>query len=241
MCFVLYMFCSLTTSCRGCALTDLSPLPRRFVCDTSILVVYTDLLTKLGNIRKACEASFPQLLSSMHLLPLSEREMPELNSEQVQVGAGAGAGGGGGGAGARAGADSLAQILLAQTWDVVDSPLFSSVCTEAIDTCFRHIHAKLRARVFLLNDMETTTGAGTGAETEAGAGAMRTPPIASLLPQLKAIAKEMLPAAPASRSSSGSTSAASVPPASSLLTAEVRDIASGAALDTLCVAIFDAA
>jgi hypothetical protein len=68
---------------------------------------------------------------------------------------------------------------------------------------------------------------------------MRTPPIASLLPQLKAIAREMLPAAPAP-TAAAAAAAAPAGSMSSLLTAEVRDIASGAALDTLCVAIFDA-
>jgi len=205
------------------------------VCDTNIMVEYAQLAERLSKIRKSCEASFPQLLASMRLLPPSEGKTPELND------------GNGNATKAGGGADSQGMVstLLAQTWDVVDSPLFSDVCTEAIDTCFRHISTKLRDKVFLFepSGLPDTTSAGAGeSSNSSNSPVMRTPPIASLLPQLKAIARDMLPAAPGA---AAATAAAAANPkalssSSALLTQEVRDIASGAALDTLCVAIFDA-
>jgi len=205
------------------------------VCDTNIMVEYSQLTDKLSKIRKSCEASFPLLLASMCLLPPSERETPELNDD--------GNGGGGGKASAAAGVESgsfsMVATLLAQTWDVVDSPLFSNVCTEAIDTCFRHVNTKLRDKVFLPSDMQDAAAAvaGEGSDSSSSGIVMSTPPLASLLPQLKAIARDMLPAAPVPGAAPNSKAVSS---SSALLTQEVRDIASGAALDTLCVAIFDA-
>ena len=35
-------------------------------------------------------------------------------------------------------------MLLAQTWDVLESPLFATVFTEAVDTCFKSIFATLK-------------------------------------------------------------------------------------------------
>ena len=206
------------------------------VCDTSILVQYQQLAHKMSNIRKACETNFPSLLSSMSLVPEAERETPEQVSESQSLkqkhtmnalGSTASA------AGATASSEAIVNNLLAQTWDVVDSPLFATVCTEAIDTCFRHISSQLRDKIFLPLDSQ-------GMELT-GSSQPRTPPIASLLPQLKSIAKEMLPGLPTNgSSSSGGGGSAQGPGSGALLTPEVRDIAAGAALDSLCVAIFDA-
>ncbi len=205
---------NLATFVRGHVTRELSDW---CVCDTNRLVEYDQLISKINNIRRSCEASIPVLLSSMCLLPPSERETPELNDGGVSskvVGVGP---------------DSLVSTLLAQTWDVVDSPLFCNVCVEAIDTCFRHISAKLREKVFLPSEGQNL----------AGEVSMRTPPIASLLPQIKAITKEILPVSPVA--SSGNVAAPkALSSSSALLTAEVRDIASGIALDALCVALFDA-
>ena len=210
----------LTALVRSHVTVELADWP---VCDPNVMVEHAQLSQKLTNIRKACEASFPALLTTMCLLPPSERENPELNEHPASGGIKPSSSATGGG-----GSDSLVATLLAQTWDVVDSPLFSNVCTEAVDTCFRHISLKLREKVFL-------PGESGGASTE-----LRTPPIASLLPQIKAIAKEMLPAPPVPNNGTVPAKSLNGSSSSSLLTAEVRDIASGAALDSLCIALFDA-
>lgn len=195
------------------------------VCDTSILVEYQHLARRLSAIRRACETDFPALLRSMCLVPISEQETPELN-HNVKVAAGAGSS-----------ADDIVSSLLAQTWDVVDSPLFTSVCTEAFDTCFRRISGKLRDKVFVPTELQDITG---GSQP-------RTPPLASILPTVKSIAKEMLPAG-AAANAKGTPPAGGIAPSplsstassGAMLTAEVRDIAAGAALDSLCTAVFDA-
>ena len=209
------------------------------VCDTNILVEYQQLARKMSNIRKACEANFPSLLSSMSLVPEGERETPERVSESQSSKHASGGGSSASAAGATASSEAVVSNLLAQTWDVVDSPLFVTVCTEAIDTCFRHISGKLRDKIFLPHDAQ-------GMEVSGGS-QPRTPPIASLLPQLKAIAKEMLPGPGGSGGGGNSSRRGSTRSVGGggggggvLLTPEVRDIASGAALDSLCVAIFDA-
>ena len=108
-----------------------------------------------------------------------------------------------------ASADAAAHSLLSQTWDVVDSPKFAAVFSEATDTCFRHIFESLRRNVFAPENLSSTQ--------------RRVPSVASLLPQIKNLAERMLPLI------------------HEPLPNEAREIVSGAALDALCVALFDSA
>jgi hypothetical protein len=85
--------------------------------------------------------------------------------------------------------------------------MFAEVFNEATNTCFRLIYEGLRRNIF-------------SPENPAGHVQARTPPLASLLPQLKA-------------------SAAKLVPSDSSLCHEVREIAAGPALDTLCIYLFN--
>jgi hypothetical protein len=94
-----------------------------------------------------------------------------------------------------------------QTFDVVESPMFAAVFSEAVDTCFKLIYENLKRNVFY-------------PDNPAGHLQQRTPPLATLLPQLKATTARLMPS-------------------TDVLSAEVREIRSGTALDTLCIFLFD--
>lgn len=76
-------------------------------------------------------------------------------------------------------ADAAAQSLLAQIWDVLDSPTFTVAFAESTDTCFKIILDNLRRGVFAPDSM--------------GGAQRRTAGLVSLLPQLKAISDRLLP------------------------------------------------
>jgi hypothetical protein len=60
------------------------------------------------------------------------------------------------------------QQLLFQTWDVIESPMFSSVFKDATNICLNSIFSSLKYNVFCDEDNNP-----------------RSPPLARLLPQLK--------------------------------------------------------
>lgn len=104
----------------------------------------------------------------------------------------------------------MAQSLLSQTWDVLDSPKFETVFSEACDSVFRKVLEALRRNVFSPESLSSNSSQ-----------RRMSPPLASVLPQVKAIAEHMLPG--------------KLEP----LPQEAKDIIAGTALDTLCVALFD--
>ena len=118
--------------------------------------------------------------------------------------------------------------LLAQTWDILESPHFAQAFKEAVGTCFMHISHKLRDQAF--------SPGSNGEPNDSMA-------LASLLPRIKAMTKEMLAKTNSSNSSTNSAASngnGNGSGSSGKLTSEVRNIASGQMLGTLCVAIFDA-
>ena len=100
--------------------------------------------------------------------------------------------------------------LLCRTWDIVDSHVFQSIFSEAVNTSFKHVNLGLRQDTF-----------GSESLAAGASGLYRTPPLASLLPQIKAIASRMLPSA------------------NEDLTSLVKEVAAGPILNALCEAVFD--
>eukprot|EP00596_Hydrurales_sp_CCMP1899_P000930 CAMPEP_0119034826 /NCGR_PEP_ID=MMETSP1177-20130426/1830_1 /TAXON_ID=2985 /ORGANISM="Ochromonas sp, Strain CCMP1899" /LENGTH=313 /DNA_ID=CAMNT_0006992559 /DNA_START=361 /DNA_END=1302 /DNA_ORIENTATION=+ len=72
--------------------------------------------------------------------------------------------------------DPLIQQLLFQTWDVIESPMFSSVFKDATNICLDSILRSMKCNVFCDEDNNR-----------------RSPPLARLLPQLKGVAMTLLP------------------------------------------------
>lgn len=131
---------------------------------------------------------------------------------------------------------STVQMLLYQIWDLVESPNFQAVYIESIDSCFRIMFGHLRQAIFL--PAEATAGASSApanADSPAGRG-LRTPPLASLLPQVKSVALNLLPAGLQLMEAEDVGGRAS----DSIVTPEVKEIASGPFLEAFCIAIFDA-
>ncbi len=92
--------------------------------------------------------------------------------------------------------------------------MFVTVYSESVDACFRVIFEHLRRGAFMSDSPTTSSGSGA---------AHKSLPLASLLPQIKAVAAKLLPSS-----------------MDSVVSAEVRDISSGPGLDSFCIAIFDA-
>jgi hypothetical protein len=92
---------------------------------------------------------------------------------------------------------------------VAESPSFESALLEVSDICYGICYDQLRRNVYTF-------------EHGAGAASARTnsPPLASLLPQIKAIASSLLP--------------------NDLRSVDIREISSGPILEALCVSVFDA-
>jgi hypothetical protein len=88
--------------------------------------------------------------------------------------------------------------------------MFVAAYSEALDAAFRVVFESLRRNVFT-------------SDNPASHDALRTLPLASLLPQIKAIAARLLPAS-----------------LDTVVSPEVRDISSGPCLDSFCIAVFDA-
>jgi hypothetical protein len=152
------------------------------------------------------------------------------------------------------------QRLLSETWDLVDCPMFCEAYTESVDRCFRIVYEELQRNVF------STDGSGVSPQDRPRSAAasassphthLRTPPLASLLPQIKAIGMNLLQpssphgpssdpsspygsdfASPRDGSSSSSTSS-NRSTSSSVVSANIKEISSGPALDSLCVSILE--
>ncbi len=90
--------------------------------------------------------------------------------------------------------------------------MFARSYAESVDACFRLIFDHLRHSAFMAE-----------AQASVVSPTLKTLPLASLLPQIKAVATRLLP------------SSTEQP-----LGAEIRDISSGPCLESFCVSIFDA-
>lgn len=106
--------------------------------------------------------------------------------------------------------------ILAQLWDVSESPMFAAALIEVVDACFRIVVEQLRVNVFSPDSQGQ----------EASWLPMKTPPLASLLPQLKAASFLLLPNSPKQSPMT--------------IDANIRSIISGHVLDSLCMSVFDA-
>ena len=185
-------------------------------------VQYDDLILKLCTLRADFEQDTLSLISALAISP--ENNDPELligNGDSGGNGNGNGNSSGGGkeltgrnGGKKKAGgaerSEEVVNELLCRTWDIVDSHVFQSIFSEAINTSFKHVNLDLRQDTFSAD----SPAAG-------GANQYRTPPLASLLPQIKAIASRMLPGA------------------NEGLTSVVKEVAAGPILNALCEAVFD--
>eukprot|EP01041_Mallomonas_annulata_P002731 gene2731-5379_t len=107
--------------------------------------------------------------------------------------------------------DADVDLLMRQTWDIVELPMFRASIAEAMECCFEHIFLDLRRNVFAPGN-------------PAGHVSMQTPPLAALLPKMKAVA---------SRLTDAETSAGTHPQP------VWRALASGVQLEELCEGIFD--
>lgn len=106
--------------------------------------------------------------------------------------------------------DKACSLILSQTWDIVESPMFCAVLAEAVTISFKYSMDEMQKHAF------TPDGEGLSSNV---AVPTHTPPLASLLPALKNVSSKVLPSAGVS--------------------ACVRDIAGGPYLDALCTAVFD--
>ena len=93
--------------------------------------------------------------------------------------------------------------------------MFHAAVSESLNSSFKIISSQLRKNVFVPASNPTSHAT------------LRTLPLASLLPQVKAIAARLLP----SQSPSSAASAA-LPP-------ELKEISSGPIIDGLCISIFN--
>lgn len=113
--------------------------------------------------------------------------------------------------------DDSVGVLGKQTWDVVESPMFRVALAEALDVCFEAVSMDLRQSVF-------------GSTNNGGNVSLRAPPLASLLPQLKAVATRIIDV-----SEPAGDLAAVLPERNTFW----REIVEGATLEELCIHIFD--
>ena len=101
--------------------------------------------------------------------------------------------------------------------------MFHAAVSESLNSSFKIISSQLRKNVFVPASNPTSHAT------------LRTLPLASLLPQVKAIAARLLP----SQSPSSSSSAAAAAAASAALPPELKEISSGPIIDGLCISIFN--
>jgi len=120
----------------------------------------------------------------------------------------------------------LPSTFFLQTWDLLESPAFSTVYREAVDTCFRHVFDTLYKTVF-----------SPQGQTPTSAQALRAPPLASLLPQIKSIATNLLPTvgAAAGVGIDGNSEHDSF----GMVSPVVKELSSGPYLESFCIAILD--
>ena len=98
----------------------------------------------------------------------------------------------------------------AELWDIIESPMFNVALKEAIDICFKRHMELLRQDVFSIIP---------GGSLTSKVGNFSSPPLASLLPQLKSLASSLLPLEGVGY--------------------EISEIYAGPAIDSLCVSIMD--
>jgi len=116
------------------------------------------------------------------------------------------------------------KVWCRQIWDLVESPMFQGAFTESLNSCFKLIFVALRRNVFLPHRTIVE-------EVDQQHQTMRTVALASLLPQVKAVALRLLPSSPVFPSSNSSNAVHD-------LSQEVREVASGPLLDQFCLSIF---
>lgn len=135
--------------------------------------------------------------------------------------------------------------LLYQIWDVVESPIFSVVYFESVDATFRVVAENLRRFVFQSEHSpgpfvsgsvhnspaprsasatpQSLSNASTPFPASSAQVGLKTPPLASILPQLKSLAAKLLPES-----------------AETVNIYDIRAISTGPLLESFCMTIFDA-
>eukprot|EP00607_Mallomonas_marina_P004085 CAMPEP_0182440280 /NCGR_PEP_ID=MMETSP1167-20130531/86962_1 /TAXON_ID=2988 /ORGANISM="Mallomonas Sp, Strain CCMP3275" /LENGTH=256 /DNA_ID=CAMNT_0024634189 /DNA_START=692 /DNA_END=1462 /DNA_ORIENTATION=- len=153
--------------------------------------------------------------------------------------------------------------VINQTWDLVESPIFTAALTEALDCCFERVFLEIRRAVYgSSTHPHSNTGAAPGGGGGGGEGgtdtgtagwtSQRRPPLATLLPQLKSLSSRLLedtgrPVAPSpsspSPSSAGGTNGMGTVSVSASGQGTSRpvwkDICDGPLLEEMCVGVFD--
>lgn len=182
-------------------------------------VRYDEFIAKLCTLRTTFEQDIQGFVNVLAISP--ENNDPELlatNTDVKPAGGGKVSGNGSESPAKKAGgkerSEEIVNELMCRTWDIVDSHVFQSIFNEAVSSAFKHVNQSLRDDVFSAES--PVTGGGTQRYTN-----YRTPPLASLLPQMKSIAARMLP------------------DIHKELTAEAKAIADGPILNALCEAILD--
>ncbi len=189
-------------------------------------VQYDDLVLKLCSLRAEFEQDTLSLINALAISPESNDPELLMGSSEGSERNGSDSGNGdmkgmdaprkkaaGAGAASFAGAERSQEVvneLLCRTWDIVDSHVFQSIFSEAVNTSFKHVNRSLREDTF-----------GADSPVAGAANLYRTPPLASLLPQVKAIASRMLPSA------------------NEGLTSVVKEVSAGPILNALCEAVYD--
>lgn len=136
------------------------------------------------------------------------------------------------------------QKLLAETWDLLDCPMFCEVYTESVDRCFRIVSDELQRNVFSLGSRVPEKDRPRSAAASAASPTLplRTPPLASLLPQIKAIATNLLqPSSPPPSSSlyNQDNSLLDGSNSGSVVSSIIKEVSSGPALDSFCVSMLE--
>lgn len=182
-------------------------------------VRYDEFIAKLCTLRTTFEQDIQGFVNVLAISP--ENNDPELlatNTDVKPAGGGKVSGNGSESPAKKVGgkerSEEIVNELMCRTWDIVDSHVFQSIFNEAVSSAFKHVNQSLRDDVF--SGESPVTGGGTQRYTN-----YRTPPLASLLPQMKSIAARMLP------------------DIHKELTAEAKAIADGPILNALCEAILD--
>jgi len=155
-------------------------------------VEYDELLETMLTVRRSLEENITELIS-MIMIPENSDNINNTTQSYNKLST----------------YNDTAQQLISQTWDVVESPMFVTVFSEATEICFKRIFDNLKRNIFADTSDYSSSGS-----------SLRSPPLASVLPQLKAICSRLLP--------------------DDTICPDVKEIYSGPSLDALCVSIFDA-
>jgi hypothetical protein len=114
--------------------------------------------------------------------------------------------------------------IMAQTWEVIDSPMFVAAVKEAVDKYFLLFFDQLKRSVFLKDN-----------RVDSAINNMKTQPLAILLTRIQSISTNMIPT---ESSMLMHTSGGGGNINSNILILE--DMMSGPVLDALCTSVFDA-